>query len=66
MRWQDVAVLMSTGNTVANLTGILIPLVATMFRNRFGGEWVLLFFGSVAVFHMSCAAVFCKISKVDR
>ena len=62
---EDVAVLMSTGNTVANLTGILIPLVATMFRNRLGGGWVLPFFGAVAVFHMVCAGIFCKISKVD-
>lgn len=63
---EDVAVLMSTGNTVSNLTGILIPLVATMFRRRFGvAGWVTPFFGAVAVFHMVCAGLFCMLAKVE-
>ena len=63
---EDVAVLMSTGNTVSNLTGILIPLVATVFRQRFGVVgWVTPFFGTVAVFHMMCAGLFCVLAKVE-
>ena len=62
---EDVAVLMSTGNTVSNLTGIFIPLVATMFRTRFGAAWVSPFFAAVSIFHMLCAGVFCVLARVD-
>ena len=60
-----MAVLMSTGNTVSNLTGIFIPLVATMFRTRFGAAWVSPFFAAVSIFHMLCAGVFCVLARVD-
>ena len=62
---EDVAVLMSTGNTVSNLTGIFIPLVATMFRTRFGAAWASPFFAAVSIFHMLCAGVFCVLARVD-
>ena len=58
----DTAVLFSVANTVANMSGVVIPMIANMFRRRTG---------SYASLFVLCAAMeavggllFCKLASV--
>lgn len=60
---KDVGMLMSIGNTVANLPGVIVPVAGAWFRQRYGSFAPL--FGAVAVLHLLSAAAF-RLTVKDK
>lgn len=60
---KDVGLLMSIGNTVANLPGVVVPVAGAWFRQRYGSFAPL--FGAVAALHLLSAAAF-RLTVKDK
>lgn len=59
----DTAILFSVANTVANLSGVVIPVVANAFRKR-SGSYAPLFLLCAAM-EAAGGVVFCRLSSTD-
>ena len=60
---QDLGLVMSIGNTVANLPGVIVPAVGAWCRHRYGSFAPL--FAGVASLHLLAAVAF-RLAKNDE
>lgn len=59
----DTAVIFSVANTVANMSGVVIPIVANVFRRRTGSYAPL--FAVCAAMEAAGGLLFCKLASVS-